>query len=164
MSTVLGAVAVGAVIALVAAGQPRLTFGMVGEEVNGADTPAAAALALVALAGAAAALLMRMRARRVVGAVLLVVSLSIVVAFLAPADSATYSVYAIPGEDLLARRSVWVWLGSAGGVLAMVGSAAITARAGRWPEPRRRYESSTRRRARTGDAWDAIDRGEDPTT
>jgi hypothetical protein len=163
MSAALGAVAVGAVTALVVAGQPRLTLGLPGERVDGADTPVAAALALVALAGAAAVLLMRSQARRVVGVVLVAVSVGIVAAFLAPADQVTYTVYDVAGGGSGLARSAWVWLGSTGGVVAAAGGVGVAVRAGRWPEPRRRFEATERDRVRPDDPWGALDRGEDPT-
>jgi hypothetical protein len=124
----------------------------------------AAALALVALAGAAAVLLVRSRTRRVVGTVLVAVSVGIVAAFLAPADQVTYTGFDIADGGSELRRSAWVWLGSAGGVVAAVGSVLVAIRAGRWPEPRRRFEATERDRIRAADdPWGALDRGEDPT-
>lgn len=163
MTAVLGAVAAGAVLALVAAGRPRFTTGIPGEQVGGADTPVAAALALVALAGAAAALLVRNRTRRVIGLLLVGVSVGIFAAFLASPDDVTYSVYAIADGGSELRRSVWVWLGSLAAAVTTLGALAIALRAGRWPEPRRRFEARASARQGTEDPWEALDRGEDPT-
>ena len=164
MSAALGAVALGALVALVAAGQPRVSTGLAGEQVAGADTPVAGALSLVALAGAAAVLLLQSRARRVVGGTLTVVAVGIVTAFLAPDESFTDGVFTGSPDDIEVARSVWAWLGMSGGLLVAIGALGVAVRAGRWPEPRRRYESAAPHGDRTSDPWDAIDRGEDPTT
>jgi hypothetical protein len=165
MAVALGAIAVGALVSLVVAAQPRMSTGLAGEQVTGADTPVAGALSLVALAGVAAVLLVHNRTRRVVGIVLVAVSVGIVAAYLAPADSLTYTVFAAgdaPAVDV--GRSVWAWLGVSGGVVAVVGSLAVSARAGRWPEPRRRFEAPAPGRPPRGeDPWETLDRGEDPT-
>jgi hypothetical protein len=164
MAAALGAIAGGALVSLVVAAQPRMSTGLAGERVTGVDTPIAGALSLVALAGVAAVLLVRNRARQAVGILLIVVSVGIVAAYLAPADALTYTVFA-PGNaaDVEVGRSVWAWLGAAGGAVAVLGSLAVAARAGRWPEPRRRFEARAPGRQRTEDPWDALDRGEDPT-
>jgi hypothetical protein len=163
MTAVLGAIVAGAVIALVAAGRPRITTGIPGEQVGGADTPVAAALALVALAGAAALLLVRNRTRRLIGVLLVGVSVGIFAAFLASPDDVTYTAYAVADGGSELQRSVWVWLGSLGAALTSLGALAVALRAGRWPEPRRRFEVRAPGRQRTEDPWDALDRGEDPT-
>jgi len=165
MAVALGAIAIGALVSLVVAAQPRMSTGLTGEQVTGADTPVAGALSLVALAGVAAVLLVHNTARRAVGTVLVAVSAGIVAAYLAPADTLTYTVFAAgDAPDIDVGRSVWAWLGVAGGVVAVVGSLAVTARAGRWPQPRHRFEAPASGRPRRGeDLWEALDRGEDPT-
>jgi hypothetical protein len=164
MTAALGATALGALVALVVAAQPRISTGLAGERVTGADTPVAAALSLVALAGVAAALLVRNSIRRAIGALLVAGAVGIVAAYLAPADALTYTVFAAgDAADVDVGRSLWAWLGVAGGVAVGLGALAITVRAGRWPEPRRRFEAPASTRQRTEDPWDALDRGEDPT-
>jgi hypothetical protein len=163
MTAALGAVAVGGLLALVAAGQPRTTSpGSAGD----AGTPGAAALGLVLLAGAAVVLLVRARVRRVVGVVLVAASAAVVAAYLAPADVLGDNVYVIadpaaPAGSVSVGRAVWFWLGVTGGAVAAAGSLATVLRAGRWPEPGRRQERAPRR---STDPWEALDRGEDPTT
>jgi hypothetical protein len=163
MTAVLAAMAVGAVIALVAAGRPRTTTGIPGEQVVGAGTPVAAALALVALAGAAAVLLVRNRTRRLIGGLLVGVSVGLFAAFLASPDDVTYTVYGVADGAGELRRSVWVWLGSLAATVTTLAALAIALRSGRWPEPRRRFEAQASARQRTDDPWEALDRGEDPT-
>jgi hypothetical protein len=164
MTAVLATIAGGALVALVVATQPRMSTGLAGERVTGADTPVAAALSLVALAGVAAVLLVRNRARRAVGALMVAVAVGIVAAYLAPADSLTYTGFSAgDATDVEVGRSAWAWLGVAGGIVAGLGSLAVTVRTGQWPEPRRRFEAGASVRQRTDDPWDALDRGEDPT-
>jgi len=163
MTAVLAAIVSGAVIALVAAGRPRVTTGITGEQVGGADTPVAAALALVALAGAAAVLLVRNRTRRLIGVLLVGVSVGIFAAFLALPDDVSYTVYAVAEGGSALRRSVWVWFGALGAAVTALGALAVALRAGRWPEPRRRFEARAPGSQRKEDPRDALDRGEDPT-
>ncbi len=164
MAVALGAVAVGALVALVGAAQPRMTTGLADERVTGADTPVAGALSLVALAGVAAVLLVRSRTRHAVGVLLVAVAVGIVAAYLAPADALTYTVFtAGSATDVDVGRSLWAWLGAGGGVVAALGSLAVTWRSGRGPEPRRRFAAPAPGSQRGQDPWDALDRGEDPT-
>ncbi len=52
----------------------------------------------------------------------------------------------------------------AGAVLVGLGGLLVALRARRWPQPRGRYEARPPRSTGTPrDAWDALDRGEDPT-
>lgn len=163
MTAALGAAAVGAVVTLVTAGQPRVSTGHASEQITGADTPAAAALGLVVLAGAAAVLLVRGPARRLIGGLMLAAAAGIVAVFLTIPDTFGFAVFGPATELTTVHRSVWAWLGTAGGVTAAVGSLAVAVSAGRWPGPRRRYESSPPPVTTGRDPWDALDRGEDPT-
>lgn len=122
------------------------------------------ALAVVALAGAAAVLATQGLVRRVVGVLLLLVSAAVV---------------AGGGYPLLAQDDIgpgWPALCLVGGLVAAAG-AAMTARHGhQWPVMGARYERGTTRSTgapapdggrvglgNTREAWDALDRGEDPT-
>jgi tryptophan-associated transmembrane protein len=146
MVAALGLVVAGAAVALLAGGRsggttPGVPTAPAG---SGAQTGAGApaALALVTLAGAGAALLVRNRARVALGVVLLLVGAALVVLGLTPTR--------------------WAVLSS--GVLVAVGALAVVIFARRWPQPRSRYVAPAR--APSGsprDAWDALDRGEDPT-
>jgi hypothetical protein len=147
MALALGLVAVGAAVALLGSG--RSTGGTPGvPAAPGSDTGsgAPAALALVALAGAGAALLVRTRARVAVGLVLVVVAVGLVVVGTGPVR----------------------WTVLAGGVAVGAGALLVVVRAGRWPQPRRRYDRPAsvagRREDSPREAWDALDRGDDPTT
>ena len=143
MTLALGLVVLGAAIVLVGAGRSGgTTPGVPAAPGTSSGTGAATALALVALAGVGAALLVRRWARTVLGVVLLGVAVATVITGLSPTR----------------------WAALVGGILIGLGALAIALRAHRWPQPRRRYETPTRRPTGTPrDTWDALDRGEDPT-
>jgi hypothetical protein len=161
MSLVVAVLALGSLVALMAAARPRLTTGVPGEQLTGAGTPAGSALALVVLAGTGALLLARRRGRRALGVVLAAAGLGTAAAFLRPVEA--WSGFAGPADQLSPHRSAWAWLGAAAGLLVLAAGAAVVVRAGRWPLPRRSFEGSAPRAAGPRDAWDALDRGEDPT-
>ncbi len=163
MTAVLGAIAATAGLVLLAASRPRATVEGQGGALSGAmHTPGATALALVALAGVGALVLVGGRARSVIAALLVLVAAGVVVTMAAiPSDDDWFTNTGVPPA---ATRSAWAWLGMGAGVLLGLAAAVAAVRARRWPHPRRGDESSTSRTAPTGDAWDAIDRGEDPTT
>jgi hypothetical protein len=143
MALALGLVVLGAAIVLVGAGRSGgTTPGVPAAPDTSSGTAAASALALVALAGAGAALLVGRWARTAIGVVLLGVAVATSLAGLSPTR----------------------WAALTGGVLIGLGALAVVVRAHRWPQPRRRYETPTRRPGGTPrDTWDALDRGEDPT-
>lgn len=177
----LAAVGAGALVVLVAAQQPRVA--VAGATPSG-GTPAATALGLVVLAGAGALLLVRGWARTVIGALLLAAAVGIVVAGLDRPDTW----FAYTGRpDVTPHRSVWAWLVAAGGMLIGLGALIVAVRGRGWPDPGGRYDAAAPAgpggragaEARAGGAaraegearaepsgraaWDALDRGEDPT-
>ncbi|MFG1757632.1 Trp biosynthesis-associated membrane protein [Micromonospora echinofusca] len=125
------------------------------------------ALALVGLAGGGAVLATRGRARRLLGGLLC--GLGVAVA----AGGGYGLVAAFDGE--VARH--WPALCLLGGVLATAGGLLTALRGRRWPAMGARYERRPAGDAapvargdggqvtgrRTTEAWDAMDRGEDPT-
>jgi hypothetical protein len=143
MALALGLVVVGAAIVLVGAGRAGDTPpGVPAAPGTSSGTGAATALALVALAGVGAAFLVGRWARTVLGVVLLGVAAATIATGLSPTR----------------------WAALTGGVLIGLGALAVVVRARSWPQPRRRYETPTRRPGGTPrDTWDALDRGEDPT-
>lgn len=145
MAAALGALAVGALVVLVVAGQPSDDLGVVAGQSPARDTSAATALSLVVLAGGGALLLVRGKARPLIGVMLVGVAVGII------------------AVNLGVHRSPSTWLGMSGGMLAALGALAVVLRSTGWPEPRRRYEATARSRGRPEDPWDALDRGEDPT-
>ncbi|CCH20197.1 Trp biosynthesis-associated membrane protein [Micromonospora lupini] len=127
------------------------------------------ALALVTLAGGGAVLATRGRVRRLLG--VLLGALGLVVA-----AGGAYGLVA-DLDGVVSRQ--WPALCLLGGLLAAVGGGWTALRGGGWPAMGARYERPTRtvtesapttvappgRMAgrRTTEAWDALDRGEDPT-
>jgi hypothetical protein len=114
------------------------------------------ALGVVALAGAGALFATRAAARQVVGGLLVMSGAGVVVAALLTLD-----------DDV---RLAWPLLCALGG-LVVLAAGVVTVRAGRsWPGMGARYErpSAPERRpdrpASQAELWDALDRGEDPTT
>ena len=142
MAVAMGLVVIGAVVALVGGhrGSPVTPGVPTAADTDGSS--ASTALALVALAAAGAALLVRNRARTGLAVVLVLDAAALVAVGVAPAR----------------------WAPLVGGVLVGLGALITLVRARAWPQPRGRFESTDaeRRRGR-GDAWDALDRGEDPT-
>lgn len=137
----IGLVVVGAVVALVGGhrGSPA-TPGVPTAADTGSSAPTA--LALVALAAAGAALLVRNRARIALGVVLTLDAAALVTVGVTPTR----------------------WAAVVGGILVGLGALGTVVRARTWPQPRGRFETGgSERRGGRDDAWDAMDRGEDPT-
>lgn len=99
------------------------------------------ALGLPVLAGLGAALLLPPRPRAVVAGAVALLGLGVTTVGLA-------------GSDLL--------VAAPGVVLALTGAVAAW-RSPRWPPPRRDARRDPRAAPTARDAWDALDRGEDPT-
>jgi hypothetical protein len=96
---------------------------------------------LVVLAGAGAAALLQPARRQVLAAVVLALGLGVLV------------LGWVRSDPLL----------GIGAALAVAAAAVTTARARRWPAPRREPASGPHREPSARDTWDALDRGEDPT-
>ena len=110
------------------------------------------AVALVALAGAGALLALRGAVRRAAGVL-------IAAAGLAASAGAVLGLGDADGP-------VWPVLTAVGGLAAAAGGLLAVAKGGAWPALGARYERTGRAQARvdpTRDAWDALDRGDDPT-
>ncbi|MFU8854248.1 Trp biosynthesis-associated membrane protein [Micromonospora sp. SL1-18] len=132
---------------------------------TGADLlPWVSALALVGLAGGGAVLATRGRVRRLLGGLLTLVGLAV-------AAGGGYGMTAALGGGV-GRQ--WPALVLVGGLIAAVGGAFTALRGGAWPAMGARYERQARPSGRadagrpavergTRDAWEALDRGEDPT-
>ncbi|WP_436971588.1 Trp biosynthesis-associated membrane protein [Micromonospora vinacea] len=131
------------------------------------------ALAVVTLAGGGAVLATRGRLRQVLGVLLGVLGLAV-------AAGGGYGLVADVG-GAVSRQ--WPALCLLGGLLAALGGWWTALRGGDWPAMGARYERPTRSAPeaastqgdpagpptplagrRTTEAWDALDRGEDPTT
>ncbi|PZG22741.1 Trp biosynthesis protein [Micromonospora craterilacus] len=120
------------------------------------------ALALVGLAGGGAVLATGGWLRRVLGGLLALLGLAL-------AAGGGYGLVAEIG-DQVSRQ--WPALTLVGGLIAAAGGLFTAVRGKRWPAMSARYERRSRQPVETAgpiqgagtvDAWDALDRGEDPT-
>jgi hypothetical protein len=113
------------------------------------------ALAVAGIAGAGGLLATRAAVRRAVGVLLLLIGLAI-------AGGAGHAAALRDGVD-----EAWPVLCAIGGLAVAAAGAAALARGQRWPAMGARYERpagrSGERPATPTGAWDALDRGEDPT-
>ncbi|MCM3886179.1 Trp biosynthesis-associated membrane protein [Frankia sp. R82] len=132
--------------------------------------PAATALALVGLAATVAIVAARGIGRAAVGLLAIVAGIGIVYVVLrigldpTPALRRTDSVRQLsvggPADITAVHRTAAPWLAAFGGLLLTAAGALAAARGRRWPAMSGRYQA---RDARPVDAWDAIERGHDPT-
>ncbi len=130
-----------------------------------------AALAWVVAAGAVALTLARPRARRPLALVVLAAALGGAVATAAvlvdPAAALHPAVTSATGTTTAELSGVtatgWPWLALVGAVLVGTAAVATWRSAGRWATPSGRYENAVTTTADVRDAWQALDRGEDPT-
>jgi uncharacterized membrane protein (TIGR02234 family) len=67
------------------------------------------------------------------------------------------------GAPASAHLSAAPYLCAFGALLIIIGAALAALYGGRWPGPTRRYERVSTGASRPPDAWDALERGEDPT-
>ncbi|MFC0528883.1 Trp biosynthesis-associated membrane protein [Phytohabitans kaempferiae] len=105
-------------------------------------------LAVVGLAGSGAIIATRRWARRWIGVLLLLVGLGV----------------AAGGAYGLTETTAWALACLAGGLSLAAGGALTAVRGALWPGLGARYERAGRRPAEGPTAaWDALDRGEDPT-
>jgi uncharacterized membrane protein (TIGR02234 family) len=140
------------------------------ELTGGTLAPVASALGLMCLAAAVAVIATRRLGRTVVGLLVAAAGVGIVLVAgrlaLDPLTTvrATSQVHQLaPGGDARIRdlhRSAAPWLSCLGGLLLAVTGAAVAARGRTWPGMTGRYQA---RAATPADAWDAIERGQDPT-
>jgi uncharacterized membrane protein (TIGR02234 family) len=129
------------------------------------------ALAWVVAAGAVALTLARPRARRPVALVVLAAAVGSAAATAAvladPVGALRPAVTSATGTTTaeLSRVTATPWPWVALVAAALVGAATVVAfrSAGRWATPSRRYESAGTSASDVRDAWQALDRGEDPT-
>jgi uncharacterized membrane protein (TIGR02234 family) len=122
--------------------------------------PWATAMAFVGLAGGIALLATRRLGRLVVGAVLVLAGAVMIAGGIAG--------WAAPGEPYEQVRVHGIWPAATllGGVAVLVAGVLAVARGRRWAAMGARYDAPGADRAGTDDAtgaWDALDRGEDPT-
>jgi uncharacterized membrane protein (TIGR02234 family) len=173
--------AVGGLIALIAAGRvwshttvqvPAAATTHVSVTGNAVE-PSLSALAIALLALAAGLIAARGVLRRIVGLVMVVIAaaaLAVAVAGRGAVSSALTS-HEVGGLAIPAHGSANAWwvLAAIGGLLGVLAGALAAVRSGQWAAMGRKYEApdSTQPSVAKGDpadtAWDALDRGEDPT-
>ncbi len=175
---------VGAFVVLVAAGRTWASVEVPAGPLAGARTdthtgtelvPGLPALGLVGLAGVVALAATRRTGRTLVGVVLIATGGGVVAAVLHAFGSALGET--LPGQpgDAVAHLTVWLFVTALGGVLLFCAGALTVPCGGSWPELGRRYEAPTGAPAAAAQQqpsepltekslWEALDRGEDPTT
>lgn len=182
---VLAAAAAGWVVATASAeGLPAVSV----EVTGGAAAPALPALGLLALAGVVGVVATRGRLRRVVGGALAAAGAAVVVVAVSTGRSPVATARAPLAEQLgvdaveptAVTSSAWWLVAVLGGLLVLGGGALSALRGHRWSALSARYGAAGRaddgrvdagspddgragRAAGPAQAWDALDRGEDPT-
>lgn len=190
----VGLCTVGAVLVLVGVGRAwvvveqadRLTIAAVGRTVSGSTiAPGLRALGLVAVAGVVAVAATRRTGRAVVGALLLLAGLAtaaLAVSYLGHGrlfDEASRSAHLCAVQtsyckhpagvrlDTLVARALPVWLVLTGGVAVAAGGALTAVRGRGWGGLGSSYEAPgapAPEPVTDKGVWDALDRGDDPTT
>ncbi len=178
-------VLIGAALVLLAAGRawvdvslpqapplPARSLVVTGSDLESALPP----LALVGLAGVAALAATRGVGRVVVGALLAAAGLAVVVATAGALSEGAAAALARgvrrPGVQVVTNDALgftpWPAVTLAAGVLLALGGLVVAVRGRRWAALSARYEAPAARAQRPSarpevEAWEALDRGEDPT-
>ncbi|AXI77044.1 TIGR02234 family membrane protein [Peterkaempfera bronchialis] len=153
-------------------GPARLTA--TGHDISGLP----GALALVGLASSVAVFAVRRAGRLAVGALVALAGAgAAVAAVLGATDTSAVDAKAARSLALTTAtadhitHTAWPWLAAAGGVLLCAAGLLTLVRGRAWPGMSSKYDApaararTPRRRATTpADLWNALDRGEDPTT
>ncbi len=185
MAAAVAACLLGAALVLLTAGATWVRVRVAGTAADGQETtaaplaasltgsdlaPALAGLGLVGLAGVVAIAATRRFGRVVVGVLVVLAGVAIAVAAGRIAADPLPAVRAasqvrdlVPGtvadlRDL--RRTPAPWLATGGGVFLALGGVLVALRGRTWSALSARYRTPA---ARPVDAWEAIDRGDDPT-
>lgn len=143
------------------------TDGSVGRAVSqqtlsaAAFVPVAAAMPIVGFAALAGILGSRGIVRRIVGAVLMLGGTALAWSGLSAAASLEVGAVPPSGEGLIVMADPLLpFIAAAGGVVLALSGLATLVRAARWPALGSNYERSAKV---PRDAWEALDRGIDPT-
>lgn len=137
--------------------------------------PLAGALGLVGLAGVVAVPATRRLGRRITGVLLVLAGAGVVAAAVQtrldlpgavrPAIERASGVPGATAQEV--RPTGWPTVSMAGGLLLCAAGALTAVRGGRWAPMSRRYDAPGARPpvapAEPASAWDALDRGDDPT-
>ena len=123
--------------------------------------PVVAGMAVLGLAGVAGIVGSRGWIRRIIGALVLVAGV-VVVIILAPLVTASGLTSRAPeGAEVVATQLRGPWLAVVGGALMALGGGLVVLRGHTWRALGRAYERPSAGAPK--DAWDALDRGIDPT-
>jgi uncharacterized membrane protein (TIGR02234 family) len=146
-------------------------FGARGEvTLPGSNVVAAAVpLALVAAAGLVALALVRSWVRRLLAVLITAAGIGcLIVTLRALADPTSAargsSRVKAAGELAAAHVTAVPYIAALGAVLIIVGGLLAVIYSGGWPAPARRYERVNAKASRPKDTWEALERGEDPTS
>ena len=160
------AVATGGMAWLRTASAPAPGLPSLPETLTGSQVAApVVALGLAALAAAASLLALRGAAARLVGALAVLLGTATVAGAWAGAHDE-------PAAATVLARTPWPWAAVAAGVLIVAGGVLGLVYGGTWPGLSRRHDLPGRQPERPpgrgpapgpAAAWDALDRGEDPT-
>ena len=177
LATAAGLCLLGAALVLLALSRPWLTLHLgaapplPSRRVTVAGThlvPGAQALGLLGLAGVAALPATRRIGRLLVGLVLTAAGGGVVVAVVrALLDPVAAAVRTGQVEPAAARSGLggWPWLALLGGALIAAAGLLAALRGRGWSELSARYDAPTASRpAKEPSLWEALDRGEDPTS
>jgi uncharacterized membrane protein (TIGR02234 family) len=174
--TVVALLALGGALTLVASALPwvRLRLdsdlGTQAVAVSGASlVPLAPAAGVVALAGCLAVLTAGRWGRRLVGALVVLVGTvalvqTVVTALRLVARARSWWAVEVgvgPAASAAAATTAWPWLAVLGLLVTVTAGVLVLARGSTWSGLSRRYDAPAA--ATGGDAWTALDRGEDPT-
>ena len=170
----------GAFVVLVAAGRPWVSVEVPASPLAEARTdthtgtdlvPGLSALGLVGLAGVVALAATRRTGRVLVGAVLVATGGGVVAAVLSAFSTALAEELPDQPTDAVATLTVWSVLTGLGGVLLVAAGLLTVARGRSWAELGQRYEApagaaqqAPSEQPTDKGLWEALDRGEDPTT
>lgn len=135
--------------------------------VQGLDVaPGIRVLALVAVAAAVAALAVRGWGRRVIGLVILGCGVGIVVQAVERKGAAALTELLVSSGPVVVDPTLWPWAAALGGVLVCASGLLVVLRGPTWSAMSSDYQPPAAREpdpvSHKG-AWDAMDRGEDPT-
>jgi len=150
----------------------RITAGIKAGDVKltgGDAAPVAVPLALVAAAGLLALALVRAWARRLLAVLIAAAGVGVTIAAIrviadpgkvARGSSRVRSAGEIASTHLGAVPYVSV----IGGAVIVAGAVVTAVVCGRWPAPTKRYERANQQASRPSDTWDALEKGDDPTS
>ena len=167
-------IAIGAGVVLVSASPAwlRVTLRASGAHVRltgGNAAAAAVPLALVAAAGLIAMALVRSWIRRVLAVLIAAAGVGVMIDVLRVISDPTRVARASSkvrsaGEPVSAHITAAAYFSLLGAVLIIFGGVVAAIFGGRWPGPTSRYEREAAKAGRPLDPWEALERGEDPTS